>query len=226
MKRLLIIFIAAITLQAQTKDAAKILKDVETKFSKVKDYTADVVIKLDASFIKMPPSKVKVYFKQPDKVHLQSDGFSMIPKQSIRFSPSLLLKEDFMPVYVKGENLNGKKVDVINLLPKSDTVKTRLLILWIDSDEKVIRKLETLAKAGGTVTTEFEYGDEIKYGLPSQIKFSMDLKGIHLPRMRNPGKDKNAEKDNKDNIGTAIITYSNYSINKGIDDKIFKEEKK
>ena len=48
-----------------------IIKNLKDNFKKVKDYTADVDIKVDVSFLKVPEMKAKIYFKQPDKTHIE-----------------------------------------------------------------------------------------------------------------------------------------------------------
>lgn len=225
MKKLFLFILLAVSVYAQTPDVNKILKEVNAKFSKVRDYTVDISIKLDVSFVKIPGSKAKIYFKQPDKVYVESEGFSMVPLQGINFNPAKFLKDDFLPLYLKEDLIDGRKMDVINMIPKNDTAAVRFVKLWIDKTDKVIRKFESTAKRGGTVVTEMSYGNEIKMALPSQIKFSMDFGnstggGINIRTRKTDNKAK------KDNIGSAIVTYSNYVINKGIDDKIFTQKKK
>ena len=78
---------------AQSKDPDEILKNVITNFNKVNDYVVDVNIKVDVDFLKVPETKAKIYFKQPDKVHLEAEGFAMLPKNGMEFSPSSLLKK-------------------------------------------------------------------------------------------------------------------------------------
>ena len=90
-----ILLLTSVNLFAQQKDAVKILDAVKEKFNKVKDYQADVIGKLDISFAKVPDTKATVYFKQPDKVKIDSKGFAMLPKQSVNFSPVEMLNGDF-----------------------------------------------------------------------------------------------------------------------------------
>ena len=225
MKKLVILFFLAAVVYAQNPDPNKILKEVNSKFTKVKDYTVDVTIKLDVSFVKMADSKAKVYFKQPDKVHVESSGFSLIPTQAVNFNPAKYLTDDFVAVYLKQDIIEGSKVDVLNLLPKSDTAKVKFVKLWIDKEAKVIRKFETTADKGGSILSELSYGNEIKFALPSQIKVSMDFGNARIPGMNNRNRKEDA-KVKKENKGSATVIYSNYSINKGIDDKIFINKKK
>ncbi|MEK6552224.1 MAG: hypothetical protein AABZ54_02085, partial [Bacteroidota bacterium] len=166
--------IIAVSISAQTKDPNKILEAVRQKFNQAKDYQVDVSVKLDMSFIKVPDMHVKVFFKQPDRVKLQSEGFAMVPKQGLNFSPAQLLKGDFTTIYVRSETVDNHKIDVVKVIPNSDSSDVILSTLWIDAAESVIRKAETTSKKGGTTIIELSYND-YQYGLPSQIKLSFNL---------------------------------------------------
>jgi len=223
MKKIILFFLLGINICAQAPDPKKILKEVENKFSKVKDYSADASIKLDVPFVKMPDRKVKIYFKQPNKTQFESKEFAMLPKMGLDFNPSMLLKEDYISVYVKQDVIEGKKMDVINLIPQSDTAKVKFIKLWIDAVDKVIKRLETAPDKGGLVTSELSYGSEINYGLPSKMIFSMEFGGVKMPgNMKNLTKKEGEKQENK---GSVTVEYSNYQINKGIDDKIFSKKK-
>jgi outer membrane lipoprotein-sorting protein len=103
MKRILITFflITAAVSSAQTKDPNKLLDAVRQKFNKVNDYKVNASVKLDMSFIKVPDMTAKVYFKKPDKIKVEAEGFAMLPKQGLKFSPAELLKGDFTALYVR-----------------------------------------------------------------------------------------------------------------------------
>ena len=119
MKKLIIVlFFIAGGLFAQETNPQKILDKVKEKFSVVKDYQVDLKIKLDVSFLKMPESKAKVYFKQPDKFKFDSEGFAMLPKEGLNYNPAKFLSDDFTSVYVKLDELDGKKVHVIKIFAK------------------------------------------------------------------------------------------------------------
>jgi outer membrane lipoprotein-sorting protein len=94
---LIISFEATISL-AQKKDPDKILEDVKKAFNTVKDYVVDIEIKVDVNFLKVPNSKAKIYYKQPDKIHLESESFALLPKEGLDFSPFGLLKEKYTAI--------------------------------------------------------------------------------------------------------------------------------
>ena len=228
MKKLLFVFVLfAVSLSAQTKDPNKLLDALKNRFAKVTDYQADVEVKLDMEFIKVPPSKAKVYFKQPDKFKIDSEGFAMLPKQGTNFSPMQLLKGDYTAVYVRSDKVDGKSLDVVKLVPNTDSSDFIISTLWIDASHSIIRKVETTTKRSGTVKTEFTYSPT-SIPLPTVLKISFNLGEANIP-------DTPAMAEKKDNgrmgrsakiKGSVVMTYANYKINKGISDKIFEEKKK
>lgn len=239
MKKILISLcvVFSVCVSAQSKDPNKILDAVRQKFNKAKDYQVDVVVKLDMSFIKIPDMNVKVFFKQPDKVKIQSDGFAMVPKQGLNFSPAQLLKGDFTTIYVRSELIDTRKIDVVKVIPNNDTSNVILSTLWIDAAEFVIRKAETTSKKGGTTKIELNY-QNTKYGLPSQVKLSFNLGDMQMPQGMPNQKDENKSTDEQGRRrnkaigegtslkGSVTMNYKNYQINKGIDDSFFVEKEK
>jgi hypothetical protein len=68
----------------------KILKQYWTsqaEFEKIDDYQVDVRIKVDVDFLKMPEREATIYYKKPDKFHIDSENFAMLPKSGLNFSP-------------------------------------------------------------------------------------------------------------------------------------------
>ncbi|MEW6652685.1 MAG: hypothetical protein AB1394_04355 [Bacteroidota bacterium] len=221
MKKIFVLFLLVSITAAQAKDPNKLLDALKTKFEKVRDYQADVEVKLDMEFIKAPPTKAKVYFKQPDKFKLDSDGFAMLPKQSTNFSPMQLLKGDYTAVFVRTENAEGKALDVVKLVPNNDTSSFIISTLWIDAVNYVIAKIETTTKRSGTVKTEFTYTPS-SVPLPAVMKLFFNLGDANLPVNPMSSKKDNEQQRRPTRIkGTVILTYTNYIVNKGIPDKLF-----
>ena len=213
---------------AQSKDPNKILDGVKKRFDKVKDYQANVSVKVDMDFIKVPESKAKLFFKQPDKVKIESDGFAMLPKQSTNFSPAQLLKGNYTAIYVRKENTNNKNLDVIKIIPNADSSDVILTTLWIDPAQSVISKVENATKKGGTIQMDFGY-DPKTIPLPTTLKFSFNLGEVQVPaNVQSTQNNQRGDKkfDSAKLKGAVIITYSNYKINKGIADSFFDEKKK
>jgi hypothetical protein len=63
-----------------------------------------------------------------------------------------------------------------------------------------------------------------EYGLPDKIVFSFNVKDYKLPKGITLDYDDGTEKDReklKNKKGTVEISYTEYRINKGIDNKVF-----
>ncbi len=216
---------------AQSKDPNKILDGVKKKFDKIKDYQVNVSVKVDMDFIKVPESKSKLYFKQPDKVKIESTGFAMLPKQSTNFSPAQLLKGNYTAIYVRNETVSNKNLDVIKIIPNNDSTDVILTTLWIDPIQSVFVKVETATKKRGTIQIDFGY-DPKTIPLPSTLKFSFNMGDVQVPEnVQNTQNNQNNQKGDKRFStaklkGAVIMTYSNYKINTGIADSFFDEKKK
>ena len=101
----------------QKKDPDQILDEVKKTFNQVQDYVVDVNVKVDVDFIKMPETKATIYYKQPDKVHLESESFALLPREGLDVSPMGLLKEKYTAIYQKEDTVDDYKTDVIKVIP-------------------------------------------------------------------------------------------------------------
>ena len=223
---LMMIIVTANTI-AQSKDPNKILDAVKQKFEKIHDYQADVNIHVDVNFIKMPDKKAVIYFKQPDKVKLHSEGFALLPKQGINFSPIQLLKGNSSAIFVRTDVIDGKKLDVIKIVPSSDTGDVVLSTVWIDEANSVISKVETIGKRSGNIAIDFKYGSN--QTLPDEVKFTFNFGGV-TEQSNSRQEDNNPaamkQMGHGPLKGSATLTYTNYKINKGIPDSFFTDKKK
>jgi len=225
---LILLFILFINLNAQTTDPNEIVNSVITKFNQVKDYEVDIEIKVDVEFLKVPDSKAKLYFKQPDKVKLKSEGFALLPKDGIDFSPSSIIKGNYTAIFERTETLDRYQTSVVKIVPLNQTTNIILSTIWIDNKNYIIRKVESTTKTQGTYTIELFYDDEFKYPLPKQMIFSFNLDKMNLPQTFTNTTPKSSKKRFKDGpvIGKVFVNYSNYLVNKNLSDKIFEDEKK
>jgi outer membrane lipoprotein-sorting protein len=209
----------------QEKDPDQILDEVKKTFNQVEDYVVDVNIKVDVDFIKVPETQATIYYKQPDKVHLESKSFAMLPREGLDFSPIGLLKEKYTAIYEKEDTVSGNKTDVVKVIPLGDESNVVLTTLWIDEAKHFIRKVQSTLKIGGTFSIELKYDNpRMNYPLPSSMIFNIER--LNLPKGMAGELNKNKSNDEKKTTGKVYITYSNYKVNKDIPDSVFEEKKK
>lgn len=225
MKILLNILLMLSFVFAQTKNSEDILKKVKNKFDLIKDYQADVIVKLEMESVKVPDTKAKVYFKQPNKYKIESDGFAMLPKQSMNFSPAQLLQGNYTSVYVRSEKIDNENYDVVKLIPNNDTTDIILSTMWVHSKKNIIHKVETTTKRGGTVQIDFTYDDKF-ISLPNELKFSFNLGEIKSQNQNEKNENQQQRIPSSMRVrGSVIMKYSNYKVNVGLSDKIFDEKR-
>lgn len=215
---------------AQKPDAKLILKKVQEQFSSINDYTVDASINVDVDFLRVPEAKAKIYFKQPDKIRMKSEGFALIPKQGLNFSPARLLNENFTAIYVRSDTLDNTQVEVIKAIPNVDSLDIILMTLWVDTVHNVIMQIESTTKNSGTVLMELKYDFGKNEVLPAEVIFTFNLSNFKLPasftgEFDKPGEDSIEDSQSKIK-GRVSIKYENYLINTGIPDSVFVDSNK
>ena len=214
---------------ANAQDMNALVKRVKTKLDLVNDYEADGNMKTDVSFIKAPIGKVKVYFKKPNHFRLKKNGgISLLPKGGVSVNmSSLIATNDFVAIAAGESMVNGTNTKVVKLLPSNDNSDIVLTTLYIDEPNLLVKKAITTTKENGTYEMEMRYGAFAQYGLPEKVIFSFNTKDYKLPKGVTLEFDDNEKpiseaQKMKNRKGRVEITYSNYSINKGVSDLIFK----
>ena len=94
---------------AQIPDASAILSHVRATFAGLDDYTVEMHAELDMPNVQIPPMDVIVYFKQPDKLHVKSEGFAMIPKQGVLLNPNAWQDSLFYTAVMEPDTVDGER---------------------------------------------------------------------------------------------------------------------
>jgi outer membrane lipoprotein-sorting protein len=218
--------VLALISRSFAQDEAELVKKVKAKLDKVSDYTAQGKMKIAVPFMDAPDSKVTVYYKRPDKFKVEkAGGISILPKGGVSVNMGTLLRNDNYDV-VPGRDtkIQGVDVKVVKLLPRDENSDVVLTTLYIEEKNLVIRKATVTSKENGSYEIELDYGKYMDWGLPDKVIFSFNTKGYSLPKgitFEYEKGDKKKADALKNKKGKVEIRYSSYSINKGIDDKVF-----
>ena len=229
MKKIITTLISIILLQTTNALAQgdPLIEKVSRKLALVNDYVAEGVMKTDVSFIKASLGKVKVYFKKPNLLKVRKEGgISLLPKGGVSLSINTLLNtKQYTAIQAGTQVVKGKSLNVIKLIPNDDQLDWVIATLWIDPVEALVYKTATTTKENGSYEISMEYGAYAQYGLASKIIFSFNTKDYKLPNgiTLEFGDDEPLSKQKllKNKKGSIEITYTHYSINKGIPPHIF-----
>lgn len=211
---------------AKAQQMNSLVAKVKAKLDLVSDYTAEGKMKTDVAFIKAPVGRVKVFYKRPNKFKLQRDGgISILPKGGISINMGSMVMSDGFVAIDAGEVMVGNtNTRVVKLLPTADNSEVVLSTLYIDEANLLIMKSVTTTRASGTYEMELSYGQFAKYGLPDKVLFSFNAKDYKLPKgitLEFDDTDQATKNRLKGKKGRVEITYTAYSINKGIADAVF-----
>jgi len=213
--------------QLLAQQPEELINNIKTKLEKVSDYTAKGKLKTNVVFIKAPIASVKVYYKKPDKMKIVNEkGISFIPKGSVNINLAKFLSAAGKYEIVDAGKEASTGLRILKLLPTDENSDIVLSTLYIDEKAALIRKAKNTTRDNGTYELDMSYGKYASFGLPDKVIFSFNTKDYKLPKGVTFDYDDGAGKKQDDNLknkrGKVEITYSEYSINKGVDDAIFK----
>jgi outer membrane lipoprotein-sorting protein len=215
------------TVMCQTAD--QIITQLVNKINLVTDYSVTANITADIPLIRVLPVNASIYFKQKDKFKVVSKGIAILPKQGFT-DVSIFLSKKGTYVTVDGGivTLNDVKMHLLTVIPTVENSDIVLAKLWVDTKRNVIVKTDLTTRGSGSVTIDYLYGRQVAFGLPDKITFTVDVKKFKMPKsvsadINNSGKNKKDD-PKKSKVGTITITLSNYLVNKGISDEVFKKK--
>ena len=227
-KALFLLIAGLVTIGASAQKAEDLILRIKEKLDKVKDYQASGIMKMNVDFIKAPIANVRVYFKKPDKLRIINEGgISLVPKGAINININNVIGD------ISGSDVLDAGKDsktgfrIVKLVPKDDNADVVLSILHIDEQQLLLRKVKTTTKDNGTYEMDLTYGKYSAYGLADKLIFSFNTKDYKLPKGVTLDYDESNDKPadpnrKKDNKGIIELVYSDYAINKGVPDSIFK----
>lgn len=215
-------------LNSYAQNEAQLIKAVKAKLDKVNNYQANGRMLIDVSFIKAPKSNVAVYYKSPDRFKVEKEGgISILPKGGVSINMGALFNNtNYTAVGAGTVVVKGITTKVVKLLPLDESSDVVLTTLYIDEKNLLVRKTAVTTKENGSYEMEMDYGKYSQWGLPDKVVFLFNTKDYKLPKgmtFEYDKGDKKAAEAMKNKKGRVEITYSAYTINKGVSDAVFKK---
>lgn len=206
-----------------------LIEKVKARLEKVQDYTADARLKTNVAFIKAPVGAVKVYYKKPNKLKIEkSKGLSILPKGGAMLNISTLLTMKNYDAIDAGSLLVDKVMArKIRILPRDADGDIVVMDVFIDETNLLLLKTTVTTKENGTFDMEMAYGKFREFMLPDKLTFHFNVKNYKMPKSLSLDFDEQLSKEEaaklKNKKGTVEFFYSNYLINKGLSDQLFRQ---
>ncbi|HEY9166737.1 MAG TPA: hypothetical protein VIS48_11305 [Candidatus Kryptonia bacterium] len=205
---------------AQKEDGVQYLKNALSKFAGIEDYVVNVKVHMDIPDVKSPDMEGTVYYKEPDKYKMESKGLFFLPKEVGVFNPKKFDPDAFDVKFVDTTEVDGVPAVRVSLSPKKDESGMREVILTIDERDWLIREIASVPYPGRQASAKITYDRFGNFQLPVRIDVNLDIDKGNMPMGRFGG-EQAVRRGLKGNVE---IYYSNYKINSGLSDSIFKTE--
>lgn len=213
----------------RAQDANDLIKKVKDKLALVNDYQAEGIMKTDVAFLKVPESKVTIFYKKPDKFKIKKqEGISIVPKGGGNINLAALFEGDNYTAVPAGKGtVNNEPVTIVKLLPLDEKSNVVVSTLYIDEKEALVKKAVITTRENGTYEMEMQYGKYASRGLPDTISFLFNTKDYKLPKglafdYDAGGRQPKTTTATGNQQGKIQISYTSYTINKGLANDIFK----
>jgi len=206
--------------------AQEILNRMTSSFEKIEDYvvTLEGTIKMEG--INVPKTEAILFYKKPDKIHIESKGILFLPKKAMTINP-YYLERYFKPVSIEKKIVKEVTIYKIKLIPKEKKLGNEIEI-WVEDKHWSIKKMKIAGLKGSTVLTYIEYTMiKGKYWLPKSTVVELNIPAkTRRPEIfadlgeMDPWEEKGTEKTKK---GIVNILFKNYrGVNAGLSDEVFK----
>ncbi len=202
------------------EDASRYLDSIEKKYAGLKDYTAEVTVHFDIETFKAPDMQARLYYKAPDKMKVESKRVFFFPRDGGYLNPSQFKKEGFEVRFLERSADDGRKAVKLKLTPQKAKRNIHEFVLTIDTDRNLIREMEVTQFDGREIKAVIDYGKFDGFELPVHIRLKLDIPTFET---EGPKEFDQLIQKPKRVTGTIEITYSNYKVNSGLSDEIFKE---
>ncbi len=198
-----------------------ILKRVEAALASVRDYTVSLEITADLEQARIPPMNATMYFKQPDRVHFESEGFALLPKEAFGLRPARLL-ERFRVDSMVSESAGGEKVYRLRLRPRDERTRVQEMWVRISSGRWTIDGGEISMPDGRAVTLRFRHEQVGTVWLPSELSLTFSQPGGAISEPSLPDDQRPIQFGRgAPRRGIITIRFSGYRLNTGLSDDIF-----
>jgi hypothetical protein len=209
-----------------------VFQKIITPYLQINDYTVDIQAKVRIPGFRIPDFAAMVYYKKPDKFHVESRGFAPIPRGNGIFNPLQFDPEKNRITLERQTTLGGVPAEVYRVEPLSNETPIRFYILWIGGNPLRILQVESQSYRGTRVLVEITYAatrrDNGNPMLPEKAHIHISFAGAPhtaddsaTAGKETPFSRGMAKVDDLSGEGDIYMSYGSWQINTGLEDRIF-----
>lgn len=212
---------------------AKVFADLIAPYRNLKDYTVTLRARISMPTIRIPDFTATLYYKQPDRIHIETKSFAPIPRNSGVFNPRQFDPEKNRIFYEKSGTLGQTPADLYRVEPLDAKSPIRHYQVWVGGVPGRIMQVEYLTFHGTKGAVKISHrpvsqGAE-SWLLPENVRIHLTFpEGAASPdgsfnTRDNPISGGMRRLDEVSGEGDVEISYSGWRVNTGLDDSLFKK---
>lgn len=233
------LLLAATPLTAQERpataarpDPGQVFAEMIRPYRALNDYTVKIKAKVDMPNIRVPNFTATLYFKKPDKFHVETKRFAPIPRNSGVFNPFQFDPEKNRLAFLRAENLEGTPADLYRVEPLDSKNPIRQYQVWVGGNPKRILQVESLSfrdtRAMVKIAHRSVEQSDGAWLLPEKVHIHLTFpEGVQTPEglttPDNPVAGGMRRLDEMSGEGDVTIFYADWRVNTGLDDSLFKK---
>jgi|GEM_PF-484996 outer membrane lipoprotein-sorting protein len=226
----LILIAATLPMRAQKESEASanvMMQNVAKGFAAVQDFTVSLSADVDMERVRVPKMTATLYYKKPDKVHVESPNFAMLPREGIVLNPSIL-SERYRPTLKGKEEIEGRELYRIALTAREARIRPAQLTIWIDRSNWTIARMESAPYQGRSLklsmTHELHEGSmwlprTLVASFESAVRDTTPTLDLNVQGIPEPDQPRRPPRS-----GKITVQYTGYKINTGLSDDLFEKK--
>ena len=215
---------------AQRPEPRQAFQELAKLYQNLNDYTVKIQGKINMPTIRVPDFTAALYFKKPDRFHIETKRFAPIPRNSGVFNPFQFDPEKNLFAYLRTETADGTIADVYRVEPMDSRVPVRSYTVWLGGTPARVLQVESVSFQGTKAVVKIGYqtvshGDD-QWLLPGKIHIHLvypeGAKGPDsLISSDSPVSGGMRRLNEMSGEGDIYITYADWRVNAGLEDRFF-----
>lgn len=207
--------------------AEAVLDRMEQVLAPVEDFSATLEGEVSMENVRVPKAVLRMYFKRPDKVHFESESFSMVPRDGLTMGPAeIRARYDARTVALI--DTGGIRWYKLELSAREDQTRLRSALAYVDAGTWTLRRFESTPYEGRTVSFDFSYVTlDKRYVLVSEVTATFGSVGqkpeeaLTIPDDAPSPASQLREMRRRLRDGHVRFRFSDYRVNTGLPDSLF-----
>jgi len=203
-------------------------------YRNLNDYTVKIRARVNMPAIRIPDFTATLFFKKPDRFHIETKNFAPLPKNSGLFNPFQFDPDQNLITYQRTASLDNAPAEVYRVEPRDGKSPVRYFTVWVGGSPLRILQVESLTFRETRALVKLSYVNVAEgpqaWLLPDKVhaRITFPETGPNpaaspLTTEDNPISGGMRRLDQISGEGEIDIAYADWRVNTGLADSLFEK---